>query len=97
VPVKESLRVIPWAKNQGIAFCKLYNTDNTPFAGCPRGKLEEACAELKNLGYYLNAGFELEFQIYTKVGNQLEILETNYYNNANSLDLLGDDLETIYT
>lgn len=96
VPEKDTLRTSPWVKGEGLAFCKLYNMDCTVFNGCPRAKLEEANKELRKLGFCIKVGIELEFQVFKQVNGKLETVENNLYNNANSLDLLGSDLEVIY-
>ncbi len=67
----KDLRVIPdkstykshFADNTGIVFCRLFNTDGTNFHACPRYLLETALAKLKNLGFDLKIGYELEFQL----------------------------------
>ena len=77
-----------------MAFCKFVNGDGTPFDGCPRTTLEKALNELMKYGYTLKIGMELEFQVYkVNPDGNLEVLEYNLYNNANSLDLIADDLE----
>jgi glutamine synthetase len=54
LPIKDTYRRLPWTKNQGIVFGRfVYHPHNEPFEGCPRGNLERACANLKELGYSL--------------------------------------------
>jgi glutamine synthetase len=46
--------------------CDIYNPDDTPFEGCPRGALKTMVEEARNLGYTMNAGLEAEFFLFER-------------------------------
>lgn len=95
VPAMETLKQIPWAKDEGFVMTRFYNKDHTPFFGCPRFQLERTIKELRNLGgYSVKAGFEIEFQLFK--GDSDEPVEYLGYNNHRSMDRFSEDFKTIY-
>src|SRR5829696_6179452 len=67
-PDLSTFRVFPWTHNSGekVArlICDIYNTDGTPFAGCPRTTLKRVIAMAAAKGYLMNAGPEAEFFLF---------------------------------
>lgn len=92
-PCKETLRPVPWTKNQGMVFSKFTYEDNREFEGCPRTLLQKAIDDLKQMGFDLKIGIELEFQLF-KVNREkqtLEPVEEEHWHNANSIDQFSED------
>lgn len=59
--------VYPWETPYGKVarlVCDIYNTDETPFAGCPRLALKAVVARAAKLGYTMMAGPEAEFFLF---------------------------------
>jgi glutamine synthetase len=72
-PDPNTFAVFPW-KPRGNAtarlICDIYNTDGTPFEGCPRGTLKRVIKEAKALGgYEMNVGPEPEFFLFHRDSN----------------------------
>jgi glutamine synthetase len=74
-PNYDSYRIDPWgssgahsANHGSVAsiICDVYNPDETPFAGCPRGILRRVAAQAAELGYTMNAGPEAEFFLFQR-------------------------------
>ncbi|MGD9679312.1 MAG: type I glutamate--ammonia ligase [Vulcanibacillus sp.] len=66
-PDLNTFEIYPWKPNdKGIAhvFCDVYNTDGTPFEGCPRNILKRVLKEAAEMGYQLNVGAEGEFFLF---------------------------------
>lgn len=96
LPVKGTYRRLPWTKNQGIVFGRfVYHPQNEPFEGCPRNLFDRAVGNLRDLGYSLKVGIELEFEV--RHQGTLEPIEDQPYSNANSLDQYSEDFATIYS
>ena len=98
-PDYETYRVDPWSsrdhngRDQGRVarlICDVYNPDETPFEGCPRGALKRVCAEAAALGYSSNAGPEAEFFLFLKTEDGLPTTET--HDSAGYFDLAPIDL-----
>ncbi|OEF97466.1 type I glutamate--ammonia ligase [Desulfuribacillus alkaliarsenatis] len=67
LPDPDTFQVMPWRpKEMGVArmICDVYNTDGTPFEGCPRTQLKKVLKEAADLGYELNMGPEGEFFLF---------------------------------
>ena len=61
--------VFPWTKDKAPSarlICDVYNPDETPFAGCPRGTLKRAIALAAEAGYVMQAGPEAEFFLFKR-------------------------------
>lgn len=62
--------VFPWQSRTDGAearlICDVYNSDGTPFIGCPRGALRRTIARAANLGFELAAGPEAEFFLFER-------------------------------
>jgi len=66
-PDLDTFEVYPWRPNDyGVAhmFCDVYNTDGTPFEGCPRNTLKRVLKEADEMGFTLNVGTEGEFFLF---------------------------------
>ncbi|HVJ50343.1 type I glutamate--ammonia ligase [Desulfitobacterium sp.] len=66
-PDPNTFAVFPWRSTDGgVArlICDVYNSDETPFEGCPRSNLKKAIAEAQEMGYVWNVGPELEFFLF---------------------------------
>jgi len=68
-PDLDTLLIFPWNDNgKKIArmICDIYNPDDTPFEGCPRGVLKRITKRAAKLGYTMNAGLEAEFFLFER-------------------------------
>lgn len=66
-PDINTFQVNPWRpSDKGVAhiYCDVYNTDGTPFEGCPRNTLKRVLKEAALLGYTLSVGPEGEFFLF---------------------------------
>ncbi|AHF06743.1 type I glutamate--ammonia ligase [Desulfitobacterium metallireducens] len=66
-PDPNTFLVFPWRSTDGgVArlICDVYNSDGTPFEGCPRCTLKRVIAEAQEMGYVWNVGPELEFFLF---------------------------------
>ena len=80
LPDNRSFRIFPWTDQQGkIAriICDIYNTDGSPFAGCPRMALKKVIEQGKELGYEMMVGPELEFFLFMKDERGVVTLKTH--------------------
>jgi|TARA_B100000959_G_scaffold285869_1_gene362159 glutamine synthetase len=98
-PAYESYRIDPWP-NDGIGWtdhgkvahmiCDVYNSNGTPFNGCPRGTLKRLIAEASELGYEMNCGPEAEFFLFLRTEEGDATTET--HDAAGYFDLAPMDL-----
>ena len=68
-PDPETFRIYPWETPHGRVgrlVCDVYNTDETPFAGCPRLTLKRVVERAAKLGYTMMAGPEAEFFLFRR-------------------------------
>jgi len=66
-PDLDTFQVFPLRPNdKAVAhiFCDVYNTDGTPFQGCPRNTLKRVLKEAEEMGFQLNVGAEGEFFLF---------------------------------
>ncbi|WP_350342310.1 type I glutamate--ammonia ligase [Proteinivorax tanatarense] len=67
-PDPSTYSVLPWTKEgkgkTARLICDVYNTDGTPFEGCPRNVLKNVLKKLKNYGYEYHVGPEVEFFLF---------------------------------
>lgn len=67
-PDPNTFAVFPWkSKEQGITarlICDVYNSDGTPFEGCPRNTLKRVLKRAQEMGYTMYAGPEAEFFLF---------------------------------
>ncbi|MBF7096613.1 type I glutamate--ammonia ligase [Alkalibacter mobilis] len=85
--------VFPWKPQVGREarlICDIYNSDGTPFAGCPRNILKRQIAEAQKLGYTMYVGPECEFFLFEVDENNNPTLVT--HDNAGYFDLAPVDL-----
>ena len=98
-PNYESYSIDPWdtcgvhSDNHGkVAFiiCDVYNSDNSAFAGCPRGILRKVTGWAAEMGYAMNAGPEAEFFLFNTTEDGAATTET--HDSAGYFDLAPIDL-----
>ncbi|HAA38229.1 MAG TPA: type I glutamate--ammonia ligase [Firmicutes bacterium] len=93
-PDINTFTVFPWQTYHGVAearlICDVYNSDGTPFAGCPRNVLRRVIAEAAALGYTMYAGPEAEFFLFHKDDQGRATTITN--DRASYFDLLPVDM-----
>ncbi|WP_227765720.1 type I glutamate--ammonia ligase [Zhaonella formicivorans] len=92
-PDPNSFAIFPWRSPEGnIArlICDIYNSDGTPFEGCPRYVLKRALAEAAELGYSMYVGPEAEFFLFNTDEKGHPTLHTQ--DNAGYFDLSPVDL-----
>ncbi len=68
-PDLDTLLIFPWNDNRkriARMICDIYNPDDTPFEGCPRGVLKRITKRAAKLGYTMNAGLEAEFFLFER-------------------------------
>ncbi|WP_066497661.1 type I glutamate--ammonia ligase [Abyssisolibacter fermentans] len=84
--------VFPWSTQAAEArlICDVYNTDGTPFEGCPRNTLRKILKEAEDMGYAMNVGPECEFFLFHTDERGKPSLET--HDNAAYFDLAPVDL-----
>lgn len=82
-PDLSTFSLLPWRENKeegtNVAriICDIYNSDGTPFEGCPRCNLKRVIKEASDLGYVLNVGPEAEFFLFNKDEYGNPTLETH--------------------
>ena len=89
-PDYDTFTILPWRNKEGVAaariICDVYNSDETPFEGCPRGNLKRVLAEARELGYTMNVGTEAEFFLFEKAADGTPTTITNDVAGYFSLD-----------
>ena len=69
-PDINSFQILPWRENDGVTsarlICDIYNSDGTPFEGCPRCNLKRVMKEAEKMGFSMNVGPEAEFFLFAK-------------------------------
>ena len=91
-PDPATLVIYPWNdKNRKEArlICDIFNPDDTPFEGCPRGVLKRVIAEAEEMGYTMNAGLEAEFFLFEK--DEKGEITTNTHDAGGYFDLTPID------
>ena len=85
-PDKSTFLVFPFKitklKNTARLICDIYNSDGTPFAGCPRSNLKRVIENAKQYGYTMQVGPEVEFFLFKTDGNNNIVKseeKTGYY------------------
>ena len=82
-PDLSTFSLLPWRTNKeegttvARIICDIYNTDGTPFEGCPRANLKRVIKEASDMGYVLNVGPEAEFFLFSKDEYGSPTLETH--------------------
>ncbi|MBS4534619.1 type I glutamate--ammonia ligase [Clostridium sp. D2Q-14] len=91
-PDLSTFQIFPWASQYKEAriICDIYNSDGTPFEGCPRNTLKRMINEAKELNYIMNVGPECEFFLFNTDEKGEPSLET--HDNAGYFDLAPVDL-----
>ncbi|MEA4956414.1 Glutamine synthetase [bioreactor metagenome] len=83
-PDPSTVSLLPWRPEEtGVCrfICDIYNTDNTPFEGDPRGTLKRSLEKISDKGYNYNIGPEPEFFIIDKdeEGNYIPHDDASYF------------------
>ena len=92
-PDPDTFMVFPWGPQNGRVarlICDVYNTDETPFIGCPRDTLKRAVKKAQDMGYTMSVGPECEFFLFHTDEKGNPTLET--HDNAGYFDLTPVDL-----
>jgi glutamine synthetase len=66
-PDYDTFAILPWKPRQGAEarlMCDVYDSNNEPFIGCPRGILKKVLEEARRMGYEMYAGPEPEFFLF---------------------------------
>jgi glutamine synthetase len=66
-PDYDTFTILPWKPRKGAEarlMCDIYDSNNEPFEGCPRGILKKVVEEARQMGYELHAGPEPEFFLF---------------------------------
>jgi glutamine synthetase len=99
-PDPSTFQIVPWRpKEQAVArmYCDILNPDGTPYEGDPRYALKRNLERLKEKGYTLYLGPELEF-FYFKDDKGTEVLDKGGYFDLTTLDAASDlRRETVLT
>ncbi len=99
-PDPATFQIVPWRpKEQAVArmYCDILNPDGTPYEGDPRYALKRNLERLKEKGYTLYLGPELEF-FYFKNDKGTEVLDEGGYFDLTTLDAASDQRrETVLT
>ena len=99
-PDATTFQIVPWRpKEQAVArmYCDILNPDGTPYEGDPRYALKRNLERLKEKGYTLYLGPELEF-FYFKNDKGTEVLDEGGYFDLTTLDAASDlRRETVLT
>lgn len=91
-PDPVTLLIYPWNEKHGKVarmICDIYNPDETPFPGCPRGVLKKIIKETGKFGYVMNAGLEAEFFLFEK--DERGEITTNTHDAGGYFDLTPID------
>lgn len=99
-PEAATFQIVPWRpKEKSVArmYCDILNPDGTPYEGDPRYALKRNLQRLKEKGYTLYLGPELEF-FYFKNDKGTEVLDEGGYFDLTTLDAASDlRRETVLT
>lgn len=71
-PDIDTYSILPWTPaelRRARIFCDVYNPDDTPFEGDPRGVLKRQLALIEKRGWTFNVGSEPEFFLFRPNGN----------------------------
>ena len=93
-PDKNTFQILPWQEKDGYntarLICDIYDSDRTPFEGCPRCNLKKLMAQAQKLGFSMNIGPEAEFFLFPKDENGN--ITTNTQDRAGYYDVGPEDL-----
>jgi glutamine synthetase len=91
-PDYSTFMVNPWEEEKDVAriTCDVYNSDGSPFDGCPRNNLKRVLKEVEEMGYSTNFGPEVEFFLFFR--DQEGKATTNTHDRGGYFDLLPVDL-----
>lgn len=99
-PEASTFQIVPWRpreKSVARMYCDILNPDGTPYEGDPRYALKRNLQRLKEKGYTLYLGPELEF-FYFKNDKGTEVLDEGGYFDLTTLDAASDlRRETVLT
>ncbi|MBW8012623.1 MAG: type I glutamate--ammonia ligase [Chloroflexi bacterium] len=69
----ETYALLPWTPpemRRARVFCDIYQPDDTPFIGDPRGTLKSLLKKIDENGWVFNVGAEPEFFLFTRNGSE---------------------------
>lgn len=93
-PDPSTFVIFPWKTNSGGTtarlICDIYNSDGSPFDGCPRGTLKKVIKEASDMGFTMNVGPEPEFFLFLR--DEKGIPTTKTHDQASYFDLSPVDL-----
>jgi len=91
-PDYSTFTVNPWEEEKDVAriTCDVYNSDGSPFDGCPRNNLKRVLKEVEEMGYDTNFGPEMEFFLFFR--DQEGKATTLTHDQGGYFDLLPVDL-----
>jgi len=69
-PDLSTYRVLPWADKTARLLCEPYYQDGRPAMAAPRAVARKLLDELEAMGYHLLSGFEYEFYLVSRDGQQ---------------------------
>ena len=80
VPDPATFRLAPYAPNTAIMIGELFESDQQPWALCPRSFLKRMLADLADAGLYARVGIEMEFYFGTRAndGSYIPIDDSAY-------------------
>ena len=103
-PDKDTFLILPDSikqlKNSARFICDIYNSDGSPFAGCPRSNLKRIISIAAKSGYAMNISPEIEFFLFKQdeCGNiRNELYEKSGYYDLNFSNKYNDALLNILT
>ena len=93
-PDKNTFQILPWREQEGMhsarLICDIYNSDGTPFEGCPRCNLKRVMREADKMGFSMNIGPEAEFFLFAR--NKDGNVTTTTQDRAGYYDVGPEDL-----
>lgn len=88
IPDPVTFRIIPWevsGEKVAMLFCDIQNPDGTPYPGDPRFVLKRALQKIKDKGWTLNVGPEIEY-FYFANDREPEALDKSGYFDYGTID-----------
>jgi glutamine synthetase len=76
VPDPSTFRILPWAPHTGWLLCDLYHPDGRPIALSTRTICRDAMGRLRDLGFDLLTGLEVEFHVFRQRDPSLGVNDT---------------------
>ncbi|HWP29688.1 MAG TPA: glutamine synthetase family protein [Chloroflexota bacterium] len=77
VPDLETFTLLPYAPHQALLFADMQTLDGEPWGACPRSFLKRAIAAARAAGLTIQAAFEPEWSLATRVGDDYVPFDTS--------------------